>query len=996
MSDWTRRAFVKAAGVAASGAMLARHAHAAEPIELVRDGRSDYVIVTPEAPTPSQQYAAEELRAFIQQMSGATLPIQSDAQPLPAKAILLGQTKYSQAALGQAIDFAPLGDDGFRLVAAGPHLLILGSGVRGTLYGVYELLETYGGCRWYASFHSVIPAKQTWILPPLDVTQTPAFAMREPFWWVMFPGDFAARCKANGNRMELQEKHGDKIRFGGGLFVHTFNRLCPPEEFFATHPEYFSEIDGKRTANRSQLCLTNPDVLRIVTERLLEAIRKDPGGKLFSVSQNDWHGYCTCPNCKAIDEREGSPSGTMITFVNQVAEAVEKEFPDVWIETLAYQYTRHPPKTVKPRKNVVPRLCTIECDFSKPLDVSTFEQNKLFVTDIEGWSAIADKLYIWDYVTNFGHYLGPHPNFAALQGNVQFFRDHGVVGLFEQGAYQAPHAEFAELRAWVLAKLLWNPDQDISKLYDDFFPGYYGAAAGPVREYWEALQALVTSPDIAVRIWSPPVDPYYTDAFFDRAMALFADAEERVADDPDALYRVQMTGATVLYAKIVRMGTPKYARALRDGVLRPEGVDPAYAAFATELLRRIEVGKIKVSESSDRHTAFVNQLRDATVGEALQIIEAGTLAAGVGLGQGGSVLSCTVGGQEYLSAAASGIGYNGISSGLSAPDTSPYSAGGKEAGKLTLTRSIPHRGSIRREVTLRDGALQVYGVEKNDEAGDRLSPTALRCALDLGDGGSLCYRVGDGAWQPLAVPAGQPTATTSLAKVDGPLTIASGKTGRGATLTWPETALDRVVIQANAEQSAAVVWAYLAKRELPGNGVREDRLSVQPLPQVTGLPSLAEAQPSRQTIVFEDCFLSVGRPGEWGAHEADPDAGDGFGLRLFNTHYEWCSQWRVDPSVFEPGANYTVRARIKVVPGAQDGEAFWAGIYDVARKKGWGQIEPRVSETKPGYQWYELGTWLPEKDQYVWFGPGRFDKATAQRGAAEAVWIDRIEFVKAK
>ena len=133
--------------------------------------------------------------------------------------------------------------------------------------------------------------------------------MREPFWWGMFEGDFAARSKANGNRMELTEKHGGKIRFGGGLFVHTFFRLMPPGEFFAKHPEYFSEIKGVRKADRAQLCLTNPNVVRIMTERVLAKIRSDPGGKLFSVSQNDWHGYCTCAKCKAIDDREGSPSG---------------------------------------------------------------------------------------------------------------------------------------------------------------------------------------------------------------------------------------------------------------------------------------------------------------------------------------------------------------------------------------------------------------------------------------------------------------------------------------------------------------------------------------------------------------------------------------------------------------------------------------------------------------------------------------------------------------
>ena len=427
-------------------------------------------------------------------MTGAELAIRTDDQPLPEKAILLGETAYTERVLGSKPGMASLGEDGFRLVAAGNRLCIIGGRSRGTLYGVYELLERHWGCRWYASFHSVIPRHETLTLPPLDDTQVPAFAMREPHWWEMRNGDFAARCRANGNGMALADRHGGKIRFGGGLFVHTFYRLVPPAEFFDKHPEYFSLIDGKRQIGFSQLCLTNPDVLRIVTERVLAAIRKDPTAKLFSVSQNDWDGHCQCERCREIDRREESPAGTLIQFVNQVAERVEREFPRVWIETLAYQYTRKPPKTIRPRHNVVPRLCTIECDFSQPLPKSSYPQNVRFVQDIKGWSAITDKLYVWDYTTNFHNFVGPHPNFPAIPGNIRFFRDNRVVGLFEQGANDGPHAEFGELRAWLLAKLLWNPDRPVDALLDDFFAGYYGAAAAPIREYFDKLQTLCTAP----------------------------------------------------------------------------------------------------------------------------------------------------------------------------------------------------------------------------------------------------------------------------------------------------------------------------------------------------------------------------------------------------------------------------------------------------------------------------------------------------------------------
>ncbi len=650
-------------------------------------------------------------------MTGAQLPIATDDQPLPAQAILLGVTRHTASVLGAAPDLDKLGDDGFRLVSRPPHLLVVGSGVRGTLYGVYELLEKQGGCRWYAKHHSVIPKRDSWIVPRLDDTQIPAFAMREPFWWGMFDGDFAARCKVNGNRPDLQEKHGGKIRFGAGLFVHTFYPLLPPSEFFDSHPEYYSLINGKRTVDHAQLCLTNPDVVRIVTERVLDRIRQDPHAKLFSVSQNDWAGWCQCPNCQAIDEREGSPSGTMIHFVNQVAEAVEAEFPDVWIETLAYQYTRHPPKTLKPRHNVVPRLCTIECDFSAPLNVSTYEQNQKFVEDIQGWSAITDKLYVWDYTTNFGHYVSPHPNFGCLQGNAQFFRDNHVVGLFEQGAYQAPHAEFAELRAWLLAKLLWDPDQDILPLYQDFFQGYYGPAAGPIRQYFDQLQALVKPDENVLRIWFPPTTGYYTDDFFDRATRLWNEAETLVQNDPALSYNVRMSALPVIYARLERWPTTSIALADRNGVLTPVGIAPQYGALARQFLARVEEGQITaISENHTRHT-------------------------------------------EYLAA--------------------------------------------------------------------------------------------------------------------------------------------------------------LRKR-------------LEDCPPATDPPTAAADYADR--LIIEDRLMNLSREGQWGARVKDEQAEDGSALQLFNSHYEWCVTWHVNPTVFAPDAEYRLRLRARVVKTDVEGNAFWAGVYDMAQE----------------------------------------------------------------
>jgi len=973
--------------------------HAEEELTLAENGQSEYVIVRPVKSSPSQIYAGEELQKFFKQITGADLSVVTDKDKLPAKSILLGWTRHTEA-LAEKVELKSLGDDAFSLQTKGDHLLILGGPVRGTLYGVYEFLEKYAGCRWYTKNHSVIPERKTWRVPPINETQHPAFAMREPFWWPMFDGDLAARNKANGNRMDLKEKHGGKVRFGKRMFVHTFNRLLSPGKYFKEHPEYFSEIDGVRTAGRSQLCLTNPDVLRIVTGAVLREIREDPTAKLFSVSQNDWDGHCTCKPCLKIDTREGSPSGTMIQFVNQVAEAVEKEFPNVWIETLAYQYTRHPPKTLKPRHNVVPRLCSIECDFSLPLDVSPYPQNVKFVDDIKGWAAITDKLYIWDYTTNFAHYMGPHPNFNCLQGNVKFFRDHNVVGLFEQGNYQSPHGEFAELRAWVLARLLWNPDQDVEALYDDFIKGYYGPAAKPVRAYFDELQALTKDPKHVLRIWSNMHSPWYSDEFFARAKELWQDAEKLAADQKKISYHVRMSALPVMYARLVRWPRMDVRYQFEDGQFKATGIDREYIALATEFLKRLAEGKVtRIAENSRRHKEFVALLNSRTRGLKPKSIASGNLKASVIPELGGRVFSLTHGDAgNILHVEKGGIDFADLSMRTPAIENALYRIQSEKAASIHLSRPGRSPFPISKVISLEKDALKVAAVLENESDKPRTGRPVLRAALDLGDAKSVFAKFGNERWFLIPAQADRNVSgtTVGMKSVTSPeLTLAASKTGRQVGMKFLGK-VDRVYIECDVRAGSTRVHVFFAATELDPRTKSEFALSLQPLPPVAGLPSVrTKGDHSPDTVVIEDCFIGLGRPGEWGDWVADEDAEDGFAVELFNTHYEWCLQWPVDPGLFVPGAEYKVRARIKVKKSDRKGEAFWAGVYDIRNKKGRGQIAPNTDDVGDAYKWYELATsWVPKSEQYVWVGPGRFDNKGGETSAIEGVFVDRFEFRK--
>ena len=608
---------------------LAGAATAGELVLAERGKSAACTIVVGAKASPSEKYAAEELRDFLEKTTGVALPIRTDAEPLPAKAVLVGGTAYTARVLGaRDLETARkgLGEDGFRLATKGGHLVVLGSAKRGPLYGVYEVLEKYAGCRWYASWHAVIPTRMRVCVPDtLDDAQLPAFAMREPFWYdVLAHPSFAARLRVNSLSWRPYDAKygGNSFRFGGGLgSCHTFNTLMPPDEFFDAHPEYFSMENGVRVKNPSQLCLTNPDVLRIVTERVLQRIRKDPGAKFYGVSQNDWYHYCQCPNCKAVDDEEESHAGTMIRFVNAVAEAVEKEFPDAVIETLAYQYTRKPPKKTKLRHNVVPCLCTIECDFSRPLDVSAFKENVSFRRDIEGWSRQTGQLYVWDYTTDFPNYVQPFANVLALQGNLRFFRAHNVKEIFEQGAYQGRHGDFAELKAWLLAKWMWNPDLPAEPLLREFFDGYYGKGAPFVRTFFDELHAAQTAystpSDRPLSIWVGPENPAVSDAFLERAAGLWAQAADATKDDKATSYNVRMGAFSVDYMRLERL-RKKGEKALW---LSSKPVDNSdfglRRRLATSLLDRMDEAKdIRLAENQNRHDALVAGWREILARDA--------------------------------------------------------------------------------------------------------------------------------------------------------------------------------------------------------------------------------------------------------------------------------------------------------------------------------------------------------------------------------------------
>ncbi len=506
------------------------------------DRTSRYRIVIPSAATPFELKASKVLQDYLLQISDAALPIISADKSISPYEIVVGQNERLDE-LGIKVNYNELKKDGFLIKTDSLRLIIAGGNGKGTLYGVYTFIEKYLGCRMYSPEIKVIPEQKQITLGKIDDLEIPQIEFRSTHYRATWDPEYI-----DWHKLSHDERGG---RPDWGMWVHTFHALVPPEIYYANHPEYYSLVNGQRIP--TQLCLTNPEVLDVTIQNLRKKIAENPEAIYWSVSQNDNRDYCTCDNCKAVDEREGSPSGSIIQFVNQVADL----FPDKMISTLAYEYGRKAPETLRPRENVNIMLCSIEVFRDESIEDEPTSAG--FMRDVMEWGKISKDIIVWDYVIQFPNLISPFPNLHVLQPNLQFFVKNGVTAMFEQGNREVG-GEFAELRSYLISKLLWNPEENVDSLMNDFLNGYYGAAGPPIRTYIDEMREALLQSGAPLRIFGSPNEAdttYLTPTLINRYEVLFDEAELAVADSAELLERVRIARLPLDFA-IMEQAKKKY------------------------------------------------------------------------------------------------------------------------------------------------------------------------------------------------------------------------------------------------------------------------------------------------------------------------------------------------------------------------------------------------------------------------------------------------------
>ncbi|MEN9358887.1 MAG: hypothetical protein RL095_422 [Verrucomicrobiota bacterium] len=564
-------------------ALLLAGAASCRSVPVLAEARmTDYVIVTSANAPPAEQTAAKELAEYLRKSTGASFQIVTETTSEPSQAIYLGWTEF---AASKGLDGSKLSAEEWRIKTIGDHLVITGGRPRGTLYGVYDFLEKNLGIYWLDRDTELVPSHASLNLAPVDRQGQPVFRIRNNYPTRDDEQEirFRLRNRQNYHGANIEDlpsaifdAHGGREFIGGPNHCHNLHMYVPVAKYAADHPEYYAlDNKGKRSIpspnikdhSSGSICFTHPEVRKIVLAQLLDWIAADrkefPPGRpaaarqsppiVYDVSQQDNIVVCHCPSCRALVKREGSESGPLIDFINELADGVGGIYPDVKIQTFAYQWSQSPPLTLRLRPNVVIRWCDWWAPFgqqteAEPWHPLTAPANAWRAENLRRWSSITPAgLHVWDY-GEFCSWPGfPFTLSAPLSEDLNFMADNHVFAFFLQNDTGSPwsrsggRCNFSPLYNWLSCQLMLDPRRPVEPLIQVFMDGYYGPAAPYMRSLYDKLASAQKSLPSRMATGSSIAQiGYVTASFHAEIDRLLQQAESVCATDIKALRHVQL------------------------------------------------------------------------------------------------------------------------------------------------------------------------------------------------------------------------------------------------------------------------------------------------------------------------------------------------------------------------------------------------------------------------------------------------------------------------
>ena len=490
-------------------------------------------IELPPAPSDAEKTAAEELAHYLGRALKNSLKIGGNE----IRTIRLAEKSPE------------LKEEEWIIRSCGDMLVIRGGGRRGTLHGVYNFLEWHIGIHWWTPQEEFVPFPRDIVLDALDQRFIPGMFYRDIFRSGEFPdnGRFAARNRLNRDGDKpISSAYGGAFSYGAPYHCHTFDRYIPAGTYLKSHPEFFSLRNGKRLGGQytGQLCLTNSELKKLFLGKLLENIRNDayrasrkgvPAPRLYDVSINDNWNSCQCPSCTAEVKKYGE-SGLLLQFVNELAEKIATQYPNVSLTTLAYFHTEEPPHGIRPAENVIVRFCDTKTNQARGI---LAPENAEFRKLLEKWAQITDKIFLWDYAVSYNFPALPYPSEMTYGELHRFYAENHVKGIFWEHEFPQSSDLYA-MKVWLEAKLMENPYADFVKLRKTFLDGYYGNAGKYIGQYRDLLCRAAARSSLRID-WFALADRFeYVDLdTLLQAHRTMDQAEMAVEGNPELLNRVR-------------------------------------------------------------------------------------------------------------------------------------------------------------------------------------------------------------------------------------------------------------------------------------------------------------------------------------------------------------------------------------------------------------------------------------------------------------------------
>lgn len=527
-------------------------------VTLLENGEVKVTVVYSEGASESLIAAADFMAATLERMSGS-----NGVRTAVKEGGESGFSIYvGRAANSALIDLSDVKDDGYKLEIKPEGIYIVGKTDDAARNGIYDFLETHLECMYVSPENTYVPIFPTVKLALEEKTVNPTITWRKVYQFESLLNGWYERLKMNGtvvkegeNNMELYNEWG--------TWCHSSFEFVPPEKYFDEHPEYYAKFLGKRRYQfnvlgrtfPTHLCYTNEEVYQIAEAELVKRIEANPEVKFWDFSIMDtYFATCRCKECKKFNKEAGSEMGTLLAFLNRLADAIRDDYPDVYLSTLAYQRVKNPPKNMKCAPNLCINVCAFPGTQSYPYSTEGgIKASREFAERVVEWGKICDNILVWDYMVNFTHLKLPFPNFEFQKENLEFYLENNIRFVFHQGSRE-PMDENAEMRTYLLSRQLWDKDVDLLALAKKYVAVVYGDAAGLVEEYMDTANAAMIESGADLSLYDSPkkhkngyLAPKLTDKYLELTEKMLEVAEN---SDTVNVKAVEMLRVNALYAKM--------------------------------------------------------------------------------------------------------------------------------------------------------------------------------------------------------------------------------------------------------------------------------------------------------------------------------------------------------------------------------------------------------------------------------------------------------------